>query len=69
MEDSQKKAPRKADRNNSSKLIFEPNDDYGINNAKGEVNGNNQRFTEGIELDNIYNDEKPLKVPKKQTKL
>ncbi len=70
MDDSQKKAPRKADRNNSSKqMIFEPNDDYGINNAKGDVNGNNQRFTEGIELDNIYNDEKPLKVPKKQTKL
>ena len=70
MDDSQKKAPRKADRNNSSKLIFEGKDDkYGINKTKGEVNGNNQRFTEGIELDNIYNDEKPLKVPKKQTKL
>jgi hypothetical protein len=41
MDDSQKKAPRKGDRNNSSKLKFEPNDDFGLETGKLDVNGYN----------------------------
>lgn len=72
MDDSQKKAPRKEDRNNSRKQIFDHNDDiigHNIDTEKHEPAGNFNRFTEGIELDNIYNDEKPIKNNKKQTKL
>ena len=71
MDDSQKKAPRKGDRNNTSKQIFDHNDEIGLNidTEQREPVGNYNRFTEGIELDNIYNDEKPIKNNKKQTKL
>lgn len=31
MDDSQKKAPRKGDRNNTSKQIFDHNDEIGLN--------------------------------------
>lgn len=74
MDDSQKKAPRKADRNNSSKQIFDNfqhNDEIGlqIDTEKQEPDGNFNRFNEGIQLENIYNDEKPIKNKKKPTKL
>ena len=71
MDDSQKKAPRKTDSKNSRKLIFNENDEMGLNidSEKREPESNFNRFNEGIELDNIYNDEKPMKNNKKQTKL
>jgi len=40
-----------------------------IDSEKREPESNFNRFNEGIELDNIYNDEKPMKNNKKQTKL
>jgi len=52
--------------------MFENNDDIGLNidTEKREPAGNYNRFdNEGIELDNIYNDEKPIKKNKKQTQL
>ena len=64
MDDSQKKAPRKNE-SNSRKRIFNTNEDFGLQIQTPIRDENMSRFNEGIELDNIYNDEKPRKTKQK----